>query len=132
MKASHQIHPDPGYVAVTIEGPVTLPELGAHIETVWSDPAWKSSYNGLIDFSAATLELSNAEMQAMTASMSKDPRCSLGRWALVVSTSASFAKLRQADHVADPKATLRIFFDRGSAETWLFAPNATKPSPLKR
>lgn len=121
MNARHQFHDAQGYVAITLEGRVTLPELGAHVQTVWSDPGWKPSYNGLLDCANAFLDIREAELQELMKAMAKDPRCSMGKWAIVVSTSVAFAKMRKADDVVDPKATLRIFFDRMSAEAWLLS-----------
>ena len=121
MKASSVFHPDLGYVATTFGGRVTLPELGAHIQAMWADPRWKPEYNGLLDFSDATLDLSESQIQDLTKSMSLDPRCSFGRWALVVTTAVTFAKLRKVDDVVDLKAALRIFFDRPAALEWLLS-----------
>jgi hypothetical protein len=51
--------------------------------------------------------------------MADDPRCSFGLWAFVVSTAADFAKIRKVAPAADLRSTLRVFFDRRSAEEWL-------------
>jgi len=119
MNATYRIEDKLGYIVTTLEGSVTLPTLAAHIQSVWSDPAWKSEYNGVLDFSAATIDLSEKELQGLTRSMQSDPRCSFGKWAFVVSTAADFAKIRKIDAVTDPKSTLRIFFDLRTAEEWL-------------
>lgn len=128
MKASYTIQDKLGYIVTTLEGSVTLPELGAYIQSIWADPAWKKDYNGILDFSAATIDLSEREIQLLTKSMQNDPRCSFGRWAFVVSTAATFAKLRKINPVADARATLRIFFDRRTAEEWLLT-RAGAPPP---
>lgn len=125
MKASHRIHADQGYVHITLEGAVTLPELAGHVQTVWSDPAWNPGYNGIVDCSNASLAISENELQTLAMGMQTDPRCSLARWAFVVSTATAFAKVRKVEHVADPKSTLRIFFDLPSAERWLLSDPAT-------
>lgn len=127
MKATYTIHDKLGYVATILEGRVTLPDIGAHIHSIWSDPAWKKDYNGIIDFSAATIDLSENEIQGLTRAMATDPRCSFGRWAFVVSTAADFAKLRKVDPAADLRSTLRIFFDRPAAEAWLLT--VANPAP---
>jgi len=119
MKATYRIDGKRGCILTTLEGSVTLADLGAHIQSIWEDPEWKSDYNGLLDFSAATIDLSESEIQDLTRSMQTDPRCSFGKWAFVVSTAESFSKLRKVDHVADLRSTLRIFFDRRTAEDWL-------------
>jgi hypothetical protein len=121
MKASYTIEDSLGYIVTSFQGSVTLPELGAHIETIWSDPAWKNHYNGILDFSEATVDLSESEIQGLTMAMQSDARCSFGKWAFVVSTAAAFAKLRQIDHVADVRSSIRIFFDRRTAQQWLVA-----------
>ena len=122
MRASYTINDRLGSIVTTFEGSVTLPELGAHIQSIWSDPAWRSTYNGLLDFTAATLDMSEREIQELTKAMQHDPRCSFGKWAFVVSTAAEFAKIRKIDDVADIKSSLRIFFDRRTAEEWLLKP----------
>ena len=127
MKVSSVFHPDQGYVATTFGGRVTLPELGAHIQSIWSDPAWKPEYNGILDFSDASIDLTESQLQDLTKSMVMDPRCSFGRFALVVSTAVTFAKLRKIDDVMDLKSTLRIFFDRHSALDWLLSLRKASP-----
>jgi hypothetical protein len=119
MKASYLLHPGEGYVAITLEGSVTVSELAAHIQRLWSDPDWNPAFNGLLDCSAASLEMSEIELQGLVKAMAKDPRCSLARWAAVVSTATTFAMFRKVDQVAEFNSTLRIFFDRRSAEEWL-------------
>ena len=115
MKGRYQLHPDLGYVDITIEGRVTLPEMGALIQEIWADPQWSSDFNGLIDVSAATIGLSDQEILDLTRAMRNDPRCSMGRWFFVVSSASDFGKLRKVDKDAH-KATIRVFFDRQSAE----------------
>jgi hypothetical protein len=129
MQATYIIHADLRYVITTVEGSVTLLELGAHIQAIWSDPAWKMDYNGILDFSAATIDLSESEIRDLTKSMMADPRCSFGKWAFVVSTAAAFAKLREIEHVAGLRSTLRMFFDLRSAEEWLLSHGGTSRDP---
>jgi hypothetical protein len=131
MKASYSINEKLGYIVTIFEGSVTLSDLGAHVESIWADPAWKNDFNGILDFSAASLDMSESEIQGLTKAMESDPRCSFGKWAFVVATAADFAKIRKVDLVADINATLRIFFDRRSALEWLLT---HKPSggPLKK
>jgi hypothetical protein len=126
MKAYYSIHPDLGYVSLTVGGSVTLSGFGTQVQSVWSDPGWKPEYNGIIDFSAATIDLSDQEVADLTHSMATDPRCSFGRWALVVSTAADFAKLRKFDPDVDLRSTIRIFFDRHTAEEWLLSRRGTR------
>lgn len=119
MKATYKIHDKLGYIETTFEGSVTLPELGVHVQSIWADPAWKRDFNGILDFSAASIDLTEDELQGLTKAMQSDPRCSFGKWAFVVSTAAAFAKLRKIDQVADLRSSIRVFFDRRTAEEWL-------------
>ena len=121
MNASYRFHLDLGYVLTTVEGRVTLPELGDLVQGLWSHPEWKPDYDGIMDFATARLDLSEREMLDLAKSIYADSRCSLGRWAIVVSTASDFGKARKVDHAADPRATVRVFFDRPSAEEWLLS-----------
>jgi hypothetical protein len=102
-----------------------FPNWGAHVQAIWSDPGWNPEYNGLLDFSDATLDLSDSQIQDLTKSMTLNPRCSFGKWALVVSKAVTFAKLRKIDDVADLRSALRIIFDRRTAEEWLLSVGKT-------
>ena len=115
MKARYRLHPERKFVDVTFEGPVTLSDLGALIESVWRDSEWTPEFNGLLDFSAASLEFSEQDILGLTRMMRTDPRCSMGTWVFVVSRAADFGKLRKIDH-DEQKATIRVYFDRKSAE----------------
>lgn len=118
MKGKYQLHPERGYVDITIEGRVTISELGEFIRTVWADSQWTPKYNGLIDFSAASIELSDQEVVDLSRAMRSDPRCSLGKWVFVVSRASDFRKLRILDK-DEHQAMIRVFFDRPSAESRL-------------
>jgi hypothetical protein len=122
MRVRYIIHPGEGYIDSVFEGSVTLSELGAYVQRVWSDPAWRPEFSGLMDFSGATIDLSDADIGTLMKSMLSDPRCSFARWAFVVKTAADFGRLRKVDALVDREATLRIFFSRNDAEQWLLSP----------
>jgi hypothetical protein len=125
MKARYVIHPGEGYVDTLFEGSVTLSEFGAYAQKVWSDPGWKPEFNGLMDFSGATIDLSDDEIKKLMKAILSDPRCSFARWAFVVTTAADFGRLRKMDALVDRESTLRIFFSRSDAEKWLLPPRKT-------
>jgi hypothetical protein len=122
MKARYKIHPDKGYVESWVEGDVTPSDYWEHAQQVWSDPAWNAGMSGLIDFTKAKFLYSDAELRELIKAMLADTRCSLARWALVVTTADSFAFLRKVDQLTDQQSTLRIFFSRSDAESWLLGP----------
>jgi len=127
MNARYVLHPDAGYIESTFEGTVTLVEMGLHIQQVWADPAWNPGFSGIMDFSRARIELSDDEIRSLTKSMTRDPRCSFARWAIVVSTADDFKVFRKADDMIGQESTLRIFFNRAEAERWLLQPPSRKP-----
>jgi hypothetical protein len=122
MKARYVIHAPEGYIDSVFEGNVTLLDLGSYVQRVWADPGWNPEFSGLMDFSAATIDLSDAEIGILMKSMTNDPRCSFARWAFVVSTAADFGRLRKMDAHVDRESILRIFFSRSDAEKWLLSP----------
>jgi len=71
------------------EGRLTLKELIACIERMWSDPEYSRSYNGIVDFSAVSISLDIQDFHAFMRFIKDHSSLSLGRWALV--TSSPFA-----------------------------------------
>lgn len=127
MKARYTLHVDEGYIESEFEGAVTLVEIGLHIQQVWADPAWNPAFSGIMDFSRASVELSDDEIKSLMKSMVRDPRCSFAKWAIVVSTADDFKVFRKADGAMEQPSTLRIFFSRAEAIRWLLQPQARKP-----
>ena len=132
MKARYVLHPEEAYAEFWLEGSVTLLDLADFIQTAWEDPGWKAEYDGIMDFSAATIELSDEELQKLLRSMLGDARCSLARWAFVVRTADTFGWLRKVDKLSGQPPTLRIFFSRGEAERWFHEVRKDSRSDTKR
>jgi len=122
MNARYKIHPGEGYTESWIEGVITPFEMFEFSQRVWSDPEWKAELNGLMDLSAATFEAGDDDLRNLLKAMLADHRCSLARWAFVVSTASTFATLRKVDQLTAQQSTFRIFFTRDEAEKWLLEP----------
>jgi hypothetical protein len=122
MNARYEIHPDEGYSESCFEGGVTLLDFATFVQKVWADPRWRAELDGLMDFSNATIEMTDEELQKLMKSMLKDARCSLARWAFVVRTADTFGWLRKVDVLSAQQSTFRIFFSRKEAEEWLLQP----------
>lgn len=129
MKSRYTLHVEQGYVESVFEGPVTLVEMGLHVQEVWGDPAWKPTFNGLLDFSRASVDMTDDDMRALMKSMLRDPRCSLARFAFVVATAEEFAMIRKFDILTEALSTIRIFFNRSEALQWLLHPPQGKQNP---
>jgi hypothetical protein len=132
MKSRYVLHPDEGYADFWLEGGVTLLDFAEFIQKAWEDPRWKAEYDGIMDFSAATIELTDVELQKLLKSMLGDARCSLARWAFVVRTADTFGWLRKVDVLSAQQATLRIFFSRGEAERWFHEVRKDSRTDAKR
>jgi len=122
MKARYEIHPEQGYSESRFEGSVTLLDFADFVQKVWSDPRWRAEFNGLMDFSDATIEITDEELKKLMTSMLRDARCSLARWAFVVRTAETFGWLRKVDTLSVQSSAFRIFFSRKEAESWLLKP----------
>jgi hypothetical protein len=129
MKGRFTLHPSQGYIELHLEGSVTFSELGALIGQAWSDPGWKREYDGLIDFSAATVDLSDGETRDLLNWMVSDPRCSFGRWAFVGGKTGDIRMARLATLFADQETKLRVFLDRPSAKEWLLSARGPLEGP---
>jgi hypothetical protein len=122
MNAHYVLHPDQGYLESTFEGSVTLVEIGLHIQQVWADPGWNPAFNGFLDFSRASVDLSDDDLRSLLKAMLRDPRCSLARFAIVVATADDFRVFRKVDVLSEEQSTIRIFFNKTEAERWLLQP----------
>jgi hypothetical protein len=57
MKASYVIHRDRRFVDEVVHGPVTRNKLSTFFSSVFSDPHWDPTFDGVLDFTSATVEM---------------------------------------------------------------------------
>lgn len=86
MKFSYAIDADRRLIFQRYEGQLTLARLVSCLERLWADPAYRPTYDGLVDISAVTPQASFQDLQSFIEFVRQRPEHSRGRWAAVASS----------------------------------------------
>jgi hypothetical protein len=121
MVGRYIIHTEERYIEEILEGEVTLPGMAALVQAALSDPAMDSSFDGLVDMTAAQIKLSYEDVRQIAHGLRNDHRASRGRWAFVVSSSLSHGIVRMFEALSDDAIAVQIFRDREKALAWLLS-----------
>lgn len=123
MRAHYEILPERGLVIETFEGRVTMTALVPFFQSLYADPAWDPGFDGLADFSAATIDMDFDEMSRLVGYMKSSGTASRGRWAFVVGSALNLGMSRMFQTLSDDlQSDLRFFLDREDALRWLGKP----------
>lgn len=101
------------------QGRIGLEELRSVAEAVVEDPSWSREHHGLIDFSAAHLDLTANDVLRLALLLRQDDFRTNGWLVFAVGDSSSFGTIRMLGHWARNTDRSRIFRSREEAETWL-------------
>jgi hypothetical protein len=96
-----------------------LDAVKALTRAVTSDPRWAADFNGLLDFSGASLDMSGDDVLRLALMWREDAYRSCGWLAFVVPSSAVFGVVRMLGYWSRTTERSRIFTRREEAEQWL-------------
>lgn len=120
MRAHYEILPERGLVLETFEGRVTVAALVPFFQSLYADPAWDPSFDGLADLTAATIDMDFDDMTKLVGYMRSSGSASRGRWAFVVGSTLNLGMSRMFQTLSDDlQDDLRFFLDREEALRWL-------------
>jgi len=100
-------------------GRIGLEELRSVAEAVVEDPSWSRQHHGLIDFSAAHLDLTANDVLRLALLLRQEDYRTDGWLVFAVGDSSSFGTIRMLGHWARNTDRSRIFRTREEAEAWL-------------
>ena len=101
------------------QGRIGLEDLRSVAEAVVADPFWSREHHGLIDFSAAHLDLSANDVLRLALLLRQEEYRTNGWLVFAVGDSSSFGTIRMLGHWARNTDRSRIFRTRQEAEAWL-------------
>lgn len=101
------------------QGKVGLADLKAIVASMVSDPCWSPDFNGLIDFSAAELDLSANDVLRLALVLRNEENRSRGWLVFVANNSTVYGIVRMLGYWSRNTERLRIFENRAEAEVWL-------------
>ena len=132
MRASYVIHRDRHFVDEVVLGPVTRDELSTFFSSIFNDPEWEPTLDGVLDFTSATVDLGYMDMRDVVAGLRNNPALSRGRWACVVSGDAAYGMLRMYEALSDGlHRDFRIFRQRDAALAWITGSGTPSEHPLR-
>ncbi len=101
------------------QGRIGLEDLRSVAEAVVADPFWSREHHGLIDFSAAHLDLTANDVLRLALLLRQEEYRTNGWLVFAVGDSSSFGTIRMLGHWARNTDRSRIFRTRQEAESWL-------------
>jgi hypothetical protein len=116
---SCRIFPEQRLWVEEYRGVVGLDAVKALTRAVTSDPRWAADFNGLLDFSGASLDMSGDDVLRLALMWREDAYRSCGWLAFVVPSSAVFGVVRMLGYWSRTTERSRIFTRREEAEQWL-------------
>lgn len=100
-------------------GKVVLADMKSMLSAMVSDPCWSADFNGLIDLSEASLDLSANDVLRLALVMRHEPNRTKGWLVYVATNPTTFGIVRMLGYWSRSTDRLRIFADRAEAERWL-------------
>lgn len=87
----YDIFPEQRAVIVRYRGKFTLRDLTACAETLWSDPRYSRTFDGLADISDTSVSVAMNDFRPLVEFVRQNDRTSEGRWAAVATTPLATA-----------------------------------------
>jgi len=115
----YRIDTDRGMRIEEYQGKVVLSDLRSIVSAMASDPCWSPDHHGLVDFSAAELELSANDVLRLALMLRQEENRSRGWLVFAVRSSVAYGVVRMLGYWSRNTDRFRIFQSRQEAETWL-------------
>ncbi len=118
MAIDYTIDGERGVVLTNASGPITVAEVLAHFKQLAADRAYRPHFDGLSDYTTATLSAATGEeLRRLALAL---PLEAPARRAIVVSNDLHFAFGRMVEmNRSTPGIETRVFRNRAEAEAWL-------------
>jgi hypothetical protein len=89
-------------------GGITLGELRQSAERMWSDSQYSRDYDGIVDLSDETLQISIDDFRGLVGFLAAQDRVSRGRWAAVASSPIATAYGLLYQRAASPRHSFSV------------------------
>ncbi|CAA6678547.1 MULTISPECIES: hypothetical protein [unclassified Lentimonas] len=109
MEYTFQIIPEHELVIEIITGEVTVEELAHKTQTVFSDPLYLPTYNGVIDMRCAISRMSKVELYGFASLISQTEMFEKSKWAIVAEDPIVVALSHIFQQRIPDQTTLGIF-----------------------
>jgi hypothetical protein len=119
MPITYTIDPDARYVRFRYEGDVGIDEFEAAISAVVGDRDFRPGFSFLVDRRRAAPPTRAYIRDAAEYSKAQGEKLGPGRWAIVVDSAESYARVSMGQILVASVIEIEIFTDVYDAEAWL-------------
>jgi len=109
MEYTYQIIPEHKLVIEQVTGEVTVQELAYKTQTVFSDPLYVPTYNGVMDLRHAVSRMSKVELYGFASLISESEMFGQSKWAILANDPIVVALSHIFKHRLPDQTTLGIF-----------------------
>lgn len=109
MDFRYDIFPDKQLILQRYTGPFSLQELFSSSRSMWEDPRYCKTYNGIADLTRASINISTEDLETLIHFVFKHEKASVGRWAAIVSSPLGTAYALIFKRGILPKHSFEVF-----------------------
>ena len=109
MEYTYQIIPEHQLVVEKLTGEVTVQELAHKTQTVFSDPLYVPTYNGVMDLRKAVSRMSKVELYGFASLISETEMFGQSKWAILADDPIVVALSQIFQHRLPDQTTIEIF-----------------------
>ncbi len=119
MDFQYSINTATRFVEERFTGTVNITDMIAALEQIFSDKAWDPHYNGIVDLTAADLNLPLSDMSLLIDFQEKHPLTSKSQWAFIAGKDLNFGLMRMFQGLAyELDLEVTVFRTKEEAMGW--------------
>lgn len=122
MEYTYQIIPKHQLVVEKLTGEVTVEELALKTQTVFSDPLYQPTYNGVMDLRKAVSRMSKVELYGFASLISETDMFGQSKWAIIADDPIVVALSQIFQHRIPDQSIIGIFSTVEAAASFIDKP----------
>ncbi|MEO6052592.1 MAG: hypothetical protein ABIP97_01125 [Chthoniobacterales bacterium] len=87
----YDIFPEKSLIFQRYTGKFSLEDILSSTQTLWADPRYSVSYNGILDLRESTLHITTSDLQVLIKFFSEQKSCSHAKWAVITNSTVGTA-----------------------------------------
>jgi hypothetical protein len=125
MEYTYQIISEHQLVVEKLTGEVTVEELSLKTQTVFSDPLYVPTYNGVMDLRHAVSRMTKVELYGFASLISETEMFGKSKWAIIADDPIVVALSHTFQHRMPDQTTIGIFCTIEAAADFIDCPELT-------
>jgi hypothetical protein len=109
VQHQYEIRPAQRLILQRFRGKPSLADVLAATRRLWADPLYSKSYDGIADFSGASVGLSMDDLRALISFLRQHDQTTVGRWGVVASSPLATACAMIYRRALAPRHEFEVF-----------------------